>query len=380
MALEDADRSGNRFEILVRKLKPKLKHIDFVFKIFLIVIFLLLALEFFSFIVVSVNKIIRDEKAYGAAGGYTGKDWVQDFYEESSKREMEYYPYVGFRFKPLEGNYVNINSNSIRKTDNPCKKSNSIRIFMFGGSTMFSPGTIDRDTIPSIISRKLCDKNISAEVTNFGQSGYVNSQELIKLLLELRSGNIPDYVIFYDGAGEILSSYQNRIAGFPQNQENHQIEFNSRYKFNIISPLMQTNLMKLATTPKLTEKLQKKEQEIPNNLAKDTVEVYFQNKKIIDVLGKEYGFTAFYFWEPVLFTKKTLSEGEKKILQNKDMDTSFGKKTYKIIGPIKEDRFYDISNVFDNVNESIYGDWAHISDKGNEIVAERMVDLIKQFI
>ena len=40
---------------------------------------------------------------------------------------------------------------------------------------------------------------INVNITNFGESGYVNTQEVIYLFLQLqRKNNIPDIVVFYD--------------------------------------------------------------------------------------------------------------------------------------------------------------------------------------
>lgn len=396
----DSKKTGNRFEILLKKLKGKLKPVDYIFKIFLIVILLFLILEFFSFIVISFNNFVNNGEPYISSklktDVFSDKEWAEDFLEEYIKRESEYYPYVEFRLKPFKGKYFNINSDSTRKTDNPCKNRNSIRIFMFGGSATFSPGTRDNNTIPSYISRKLCAESISVEVTNFGQVGYVNSQEMIQLLLELRSGNIPDYVIFYDGFNEVYSSYQNKIAGLPMNLENRRIEFGSRYKFNLIIPLTQTNFMQIITTPKLKTittpivgMFPKKKILINNNLtdlAYTAVGIYLQNKKTIDLLGAEYNYTAFYFWQPAIYTKKVLSDDEKRVLsyvEKKRSDSDIEKlfeEAYKIIGSYEGDRFYDLSLVFDNINNSIYYDNVHVSDEGNEIIANRMVDLIKNKI
>ena len=59
-----------------------------------------------------------------------------------------------------------------------------------------------------------------------GESGYVNTQSLLALELELRGGNVPDEVIFYDGVNDVFSTFQNNEAGLPQNEQNRATEFN----------------------------------------------------------------------------------------------------------------------------------------------------------
>lgn len=89
-------------------------------------------------------------------------------------------------------------------------------------------GTNARDTftIPSLLARAVEGRGINVEIINFGETGYVSTQEVITLLLQLRQGNVPDIVIFYDGVNDTYSAYRNEIAGIPQNEFNRVKEFN----------------------------------------------------------------------------------------------------------------------------------------------------------
>ncbi|MER3445854.1 MAG: hypothetical protein C4291_03015 [Candidatus Dadabacteria bacterium] len=79
---------------------------------------------------------------------------------------------------------------------------------MFGGSTMWGTEARDDFTIPSILSKKLWRRGIRCDIVNFSGSGYVSTQEVIALLIELQRGNIPNLVIFYDGINDTYSAYQ----------------------------------------------------------------------------------------------------------------------------------------------------------------------------
>ena len=50
---------------------------------------------------------------------------------------------------------------------------------------------------------------------------------MMELFLQLREGNIPDLVVFYDGVNDVFSAYQQGKAGIPQNENNREKEFNS---------------------------------------------------------------------------------------------------------------------------------------------------------
>ena len=59
---------------------------------------------------------------------------------------------------------------------------------------------------------------VSSAVTNFGETGYVSTQNLIALMLELRAGRRPDVVVFYDGVNDTYSAYSQQRAGLPHNE------------------------------------------------------------------------------------------------------------------------------------------------------------------
>ena len=98
----------------------------------------------------------------------------------------QWQPYVYWRIKPFKGFYFNIDEEGIRRTENSSMGfSKPTRIFVFGGSTVWGSEVADRDTIPSLLAKELETKGIkNIELTNFGQPGYVSTQELLTLWLE----------------------------------------------------------------------------------------------------------------------------------------------------------------------------------------------------
>ena len=99
---------------------------------------------------------------------------------------------------------------------------------MFGGSTMWGVGARDEGTIPSLLARDLTDRGINGRVKNFGEIGYVSSQQVIALMRELENGVRPEIVIFYDGINDTTSAVLERAAGIPVNEVNRRVEFNVR--------------------------------------------------------------------------------------------------------------------------------------------------------
>lgn len=319
---------------------------------------------------------------------YEGKEWAKELFVENSQVEANYSAYVDFKMKPYKGKYINIDDKSLRSTLNPCATTSPVRVFVFGGSAMWGVGARDGQTIASQLSKKLCDKGINAEVTNFAQVGYVSTQEIVQLELELKKGNVPDYTVFYDGVNDIAAAVQNKEAGFPQNIANREAEFNSRNRFNIARPLLYSNFAR--TTLNIFYGLkdyffQKKLEDgykfgDPDELGGKVAADYASNIGLVDSLSQKYRFKAFHFWQPTVFSKKNTTESEKRHIQKDIVLKPAFDSAYSKIKAIENGRFFDVSGAFDSSNESVFIDFSHISEEGNGIIAGKMAEVIAQEI
>src|SRR3990172_8032862 len=127
-------------------------------------------------------------------------------------------PYVYWRTRALEDPVMNIDADGIRRTWNPeVDPARAVRVFMFGASTLRGHGVRDEFTIPSHTSKRLAaETDVPVLVTNFGQLGYVSTQDLIALVLELQRANVPDVAVFYNGTVDVESAYDQQAAGIPR--------------------------------------------------------------------------------------------------------------------------------------------------------------------
>ena len=59
---------------------------------------------------------------------------------------------------------------------------------------MWGTGARDSNTIPAALARLIASNpgRLRMRVVNMGESGYVNTQSLLALELELRGGNVPE--------------------------------------------------------------------------------------------------------------------------------------------------------------------------------------------
>jgi len=270
-------------------------------------------------------------------------------------------------------------------------------IFLFGGSTMWGTGSRDDFTIPSIFSKRLAKNGVNAQIVNFGESGYVSTQEVILLIRELQKMNIPDLVIFYDGVNDTYSAYQQQIAGIPENEFNRVKEFRSSERIaerdlwssfaNNLSTIRFTKgiIRRLGTGSPSDSTVQHNTQNTPSKsiankeaLANDVLNIYEKNIEIVKSLAKRYSFKALFYWQPTIFEKQHLTKYEDEKRQRQIELQPFFDETYGLLRQRDYSRdgdvgFHNLTMLFSNVSEPLFVDWAHLGETGNGYIAERFV-------
>src|SRR5262245_48300002 len=93
------------------------------------------------------------------ADTYSDHAWAAQYYDEidqiEKKRSLRWKSYVYWRRMPRRGKYINITPDGLRKTSGVTASEGTgptMKVFMFGGSTMWGYGAGDDFTIPSIFA------------------------------------------------------------------------------------------------------------------------------------------------------------------------------------------------------------------------------------
>lgn len=295
-------------------------------------------------------------------------------------------PYVYFgRFPSFRGTYVNTDSLGLRVTPQPAAGPTVARVFFFGGSTMWGTWLRDDSTIATEAGRRLqalAGPAGRVEVVNYGESGYVSTQEVIKLMLELRAGRRPDVVVFYDGINDVAATVQSGVPGLPQNESKRFEEFAlgraidpTIYPQGLRRELRATALLAqhaLAQTATVRWARSLRPAAAPSYVAADsaargTARTYVENVRLVEALAAQYGFTAVYVWQPTLHaTGKQLNPFERKLLADIEKDP-FGRRlreTHRLVPPLLDSamagtmaaRFVDASSLFRGDTLAVYTD------------------------
>jgi len=333
------------------------------------------------------------------ADSYKTADWAPAYFKElHSMPGFQWYPYFHWRREPFKGEYTNIDERGLRKTWSAVKKSGkeSLRIFIFGGSTTWGIGARDDQTIPSFVAKLLAGHSgLNVEVTNFGASAYISTQEVIALIRELQAGNLPNLVIFYDGVNDTFGTFQNNgVAGVPNNEYNRVREFNlllpqnskRLYKESLLMTLNNSatyqvlrSVVRRATGHELPSRLSWDNDSFTrptaDKVSNEAARTYAWNVNFVKSIGATYGFESLFYWQPAIFLKDKLTAYEQETRKTMIYLEPYYEAT---INRVKAElsstgRFHDISGVFKGDGRPHFIDGAHLSESGNEIVAGRIV-------
>jgi lysophospholipase L1-like esterase len=264
---------------------------------------------------------------------------------------------------------------------------------MFGGSTLWGTGARDAFTIPSVVATELHKRGLTSEVTNFGETGYVTTQETVMLLLLLQKGAFPDIVVFYDGVNDTFSAMQQGVPGLPQNEFNRALEFNlsqsDKSRQRIFMDLRDF-AQGLSTTRLITWMLAQlgpsEEQDSASpaldrqslrRLSGGVLDVYTGNMSLVKALGAHYGFQSVFYWQPTIFEKGTLTQYEEVERDRVRHFEPFFRATYDLVQQMARDErekynLSDLSTVFSDVHEPVYVDCCHVAEAGNQIIGKKI--------
>jgi lysophospholipase L1-like esterase len=389
--------------------KRKNLNIKIFFYYFLLTILTIFAIEIIlniAYIVINPNNERElQEKPY-LLPPFEEKEWAKTLFQERKEIKPVYKPFRMWGNEEYHGVYTNINSEGFRKTWNPqiFHEGDLKTIYIFGGSTTWSLGARDDYTVPSFISKKLYKKGYNFIVHNYGDFGYSNAQELITLILLLREGYRPDYVIFYDGINDVYNAYQGGVAGSLSNffliserlRKAEQLT-NTGHILVVIKNILNKYSIMYREWRKIKKRIDPPEsnfQEVAHfysddklqKLCKDIIEYYSKSLKLLDDLSRIYGFKYICFWQPVAFTEDKMTNEESDIfdIRIRLQDRSLKKLFWCARDYLRQKSFphvYDISNALRGRTKPYYWDWAHLTEEGNEVVANKIVEIFeKEFL
>ena len=279
---------------------------------------------------------------------------------------------------------LNINSYGFRGPEITMEKSENVyRIFFIGGSTSFgASASSDSKTISGILEAKFHESGIKEiEIINAGINN-ANSRSETYLIRNVILDFNPDMLIVYDGWNEGQHDW-----GWDDEVEDQSTLANLKNSFEVfLNSLYITKIKPYYKTP---EKFQELFTNINNNPGEIKVPNSDLNEKKSSVWQKrwqdicsiedEKNFKTIITLQPILGTgNKSLTPVEQETLEKHFARQSIILELFdNLATSLTElektcEKTIDLRNVFDHTDKTVFHDRGHVSDYGNEIVAERI--------
>ena len=245
-----------------------------------------------------------DMNRYMRQAYYRNRDWSESYWRAHTGLHMRYEPYCGWRRQDIPSEHINITNGERRTVHAKTPTDDAIDVWCFGGSAMWGTGVRDGATIPSQLAKLAGERGYDVRVRNLGESGWVSTQEAILLDRKLRSGEIPDVVLFYDGVNDTFSAFQSgRADGAHQNLDIFEQFFETGHdpRRSFVSQLaIVRGIGGLSKRLGIEWQPPTKSAESRESLADAVAQVYTQNVAWVRKRAEEYGFKVLFAWQPVV--------------------------------------------------------------------------------
>ena len=235
------------------------------------------------------------------------------------------------------------------------------------------------------LTERFIENGISVVMYCGGVSGYTSSQELLKLIRDVIPLK-PDVILSYGGVND-LDQYPHKPQKLKLNEinsflplvlncspERNKRPFITNFQINYINQI-------LLKFPKETQKIY---YGLQND--KTCSELWLDNTRMMHAIAKEYNILFLSFLQPFLYVGNYEITDSQKIIFNRyrpEFTNSDYKNNYVYLNDASEmqksikgiDYITDLTNIFSG-KANIYLDIVHVTDRGNEIIAEHIFDVL----
>ncbi|MBI5708803.1 MAG: hypothetical protein HZC42_00615 [Candidatus Eisenbacteria bacterium] len=308
---------------------------------------------------------------------------------------LSWQPYTYWRGAPARGALVTVEADGRRRTWRPPDLDpRAPLVVMTGGSAVWGMCVRDDETIPSWLARELAAGRTTARVENHAQIGWVSTQSLMDLMLDLRSARVPRVVIFYDGWNDIVAGLAEGSPGIPLNEAARAAEFNllthpGRLRLAALGHPTHSALGRLARAIRHRVRPASAPDVIPDgwrqvfgadtsearldSVAREVVRVYEWNVGIVELLARTCGFHPLFYWQPDVVGKQTLSATERGSLAENPLMVRFARQVRRAVAESAALRacgdFRDLEGEFDDDEAEVFFDWCHVTREANARIA-----------
>jgi lysophospholipase L1-like esterase len=316
------------------------------------------------------------------------QSWSRTFWQEreTAGKNLSYHAYVLWRRSPFKGQTVFVDDNGLRKTYHSYCDSDSYLIWMFGNSGLWGYATPDWQTIPSLLGAEYENSSEKACVVNYGEMGRVSTQEVIELMLALKSSSRkPNLVIFYDGVSDselplesdqpdIHTDYNEIKNVFEEHRKEDKTPFaylRKTYTYRMAGELTKFLRLDVPTGKKAN----------PDRAAQAhaTLDNYLKNQELARTLSQHYHFDCLFVWQPALLSDRKSFSAQEENIRGHEQRAHTGvepllRATYDEFEHVDAPDFLNLADLFRDHRESVFVDPNHLTAAGNQLVAAKIFE------
>ncbi len=352
--------------------------------------------------VMPINEKQKEVFSMESVASLSKESWFNELMAEQGELRRRFQEYEIYSLEPYQGKHIRISNDGYRETPNPLvTKDRNIRVGIFGGSTVWGGWAREAHTIPAEMSSTLATSlpGLKAEVLNYGQIGYVFSQEVhqaVRILSSTRPSEtpVPKMMIFLDGVCDALASFTNFMqgtsepSGKPWEFEKYAYLFQLGKTGEVSSMDIAKKSKAFRMGLKIAERYGVSEPEKKNIfvqptprdlevLAKNAGRAYLATLKTAHLALSANGVTPVFILQPAFFAKEKKSSEEQVLEKQNAHWLPYVAQTYEYIqGHLNElpkgVKFYDWSRLFDGDESTLYADVMHYSEAGNAKIGQAM--------
>lgn len=293
-------------------------------------------------------------------------------YLNKHKTEFEYHYATEFQHKPISLSGFEIIADSTMpftfrsNGENKNETQGQSLVYCFGGSTTLGALVSNGRTWPAFLQNEILQSQSNYKVFNFGVAGFTPTQETAQFIELIKTGNVPDVVVFMDGL-----NVQAKNGGSDFSYRNSEI-FNSKSAWSdVISCLP---VMRMIAQNNVEEGRILLESN--GNFNGEIVHSIIENGKLRKAIAEEYGIELYQFLQPIAWVNYDFaySSVAGKLIQENNQDNLIKKNYEEIYKEIKKQSSYfiDFSNLNKAYNRPAYIDLTHYSPGFNEFVARKV--------
>lgn len=255
----------------------------------------------------------------------------------------------------------------------PDQSKKTVKVAILGGSTSDVRNFIT-ESWPEILCEIAREQNISLEIFSGAVSGYISSQELVKLLRDIIPIQ-PDIVVSYSGINDCIPTSSLEENHFVHEYQAQLFEAISRIRMR--SPAQERAFQNFQPVVKFGRGIS------------NHAEHWLNQQRMMHAVCEEFGISFIGIAQPDLLVKSAWNKFDSELMEclllhypeeklNKIRDNMVAFQQVIDKNASKYPWLLNFTRIFDETDIPIYVDHAHLFDEGNKVLAKRIFELIQQ--